>query len=207
MFITFEGPDGSGKTTTVNMLAEFLKEEDINFLLTREPGSKHSKVSKKIRKIIIDPENNISDMAEALLFAADRRMHLDNIIIPALEEGKVVLCDRYIDSSLAYQGSGRRLGILEIKKINDIATENKYPDLTIFFDISLKDSEKRVDKRAAPKDRMELAGREFHQRVYDGYQEVIKMFPERIKVIDASKPKEEVFEQVKKIIIDFIKTK
>ncbi|MCK5806964.1 MAG: dTMP kinase [Mycoplasmataceae bacterium] len=206
MFITFEGPDGSGKTTAVNSIAEFLKSEGIEFLLTREPGSKHSKASRKIRKIIIDPENNISDMAEALLFAADRRMHLDNIINPALDEGKIVLCDRYIDSSLAYQGVGRGLGIKEIKKINDIATENKYPDLTIFFDISLDDSEKRVDQRA-PKDRLELAGRDFHQRVYDGYQEVIKMFPKRIKVIDASKSKEEVFEQAKKIIVDFIRTK
>ena len=206
MFITFEGPDGSGKTTTVNLLADFLKLEGYEFLLTREPGSKHNNVSGKIRKIIIDPENNISDMAEALLFAADRRMHLDNVIKPALKKGKIVLCDRYIDSSLAYQGSGRMLGIDKIKKINEIATENQYPDLTIFFNISLNDSEKRVNKRS-PKDRMELAGKDFHQRVYEGYQKVIKMFPKRIRVIDASKTKKEVFEQAKKIIIDFIKTK
>ncbi|MCK5867480.1 MAG: dTMP kinase, partial [Mycoplasmataceae bacterium] len=110
------------------------------------------------------------------------------------------------DSSLAYQGYGRGLGIERVKKINDIATENRYPDLTIFFDISLSDAERRVNQRA-PKDRLELAGRDFHQKVYDGYQEVIKMFPKRIRVIDASKTKEEVFQQVKKIIIDFISAK
>ena len=206
MFITFEGPDGSGKTTALNLLAEYLRSEGIEFLLTREPGSKHNEASKIIRKIIIDPKNNISDMAEALLFAADRRMHLDNIINPALKEDMIVLCDRYIDSSLAYQGYGRGLGIERVKKINDIATENRYPDLTIFFDISLSDAERRVNQRA-PKDRLELAGRDFHQKVYDGYQEVIKMFPKRIRVIDASKTKEEVFQQVKKIIIDFISAK
>lgn len=203
MFITFEGPDGSGKSTAISKLADYLTSEGIDFILTREPGSSHSKESEAIREIITNKDNNIPALTEALLFAADRRLHLDTVILPALKEGKIVLCDRYVDSSLAYQGAGRGLGIKNIKDINEVATEKKYPDLTIFFDIKPEDSEKRVDERA-PKDRMELAGKEFHKKVYEGYQEVIKMFPERIQVVDAVQTREKVFEDVKAIVLNKI---
>ena len=199
MFITFEGPDGSGKSTVIKSLENYLSSKGIDFISTREPGTPHTKESEAIREILVDKDNHIPHVTEALLFAADRRMHLDNIINPALKEGKIVLCDRFIDSSLAYQGAGREIGINNIKTINEIATDNQYPDLTIFFDIKPNESEKRVDERA-PKDRMELAGKEFHKRVYDGYQEIIKMFPERIVTVDASKTKDEVFQKVKEII-------
>ena len=204
MFITFEGPDGSGKSTALKSLTELFDEMKIKYILTREPGSPHSEESKKIREIITNKDSKLPNITEALLFAADRRMHLDNIINPALAEGKIVLCDRYIDSSLAYQGAGRQIGIDVVKQINELATEKQWPDLTIFFDIKPLDSEKRVDERAE-KDRLELAGKDFHGRVYDGYMEVLKMFPERIISVDASRSREEVFEEVKKIVLNSLK--
>lgn len=200
MFITFEGPDGSGKSTAISLLSDYLKSQKIDFILTREPGAPNSKESAAIREIIINKDNKIPPLTEALLFAADRRMHLDNVILPAINAGKIVLCDRYIDSSLAYQGEGRGLGIDKIKQINDIATNSTYPDLTIFFDIEPIDSEKRVDARA-PKDRMELSGRDFHENVYKGYKKVIEIFKDRFQVVDATKTKEEVFEEVKMIVL------
>ena len=200
MFITFEGPDGSGKSTAIEKLAKKLESLNIDFVLTREPGAPSSKESASIREIIVNKDNNIPPLTEALLFAADRRMHLDNVILPSLKKGKIVLCDRYIDSSLAYQGAGRELGINNIKNINDIATNGKYPDLTIFFDILPSASEKRVDDRA-PKDRMELLGRDFHEKVYKGYKEIIDMFKERYEVVDASQSREKVYEDVEKIVL------
>lgn len=206
MFITFEGPDGSGKTTALSSLVDFLKQNNIEFILTREPGSATSNEAKKIREIILDPANDITPMTEAILYAADRRLHLEKLIWPALKQNKLVLCDRYLDSTLAYQGSGRQLGIKEMLSLQEIVTEKTFPDLTIFFDISPEESEKRVDARA-PKDRLELAGKEFHQRVYDGYKQVVAMFPERIKTIDATQSKEDVLEQVKKYVLEAINKK
>ena len=204
MFITFEGPDGSGKSTAIERLANFFTDNKIDFVLTREPGAPNSKESEIIRGMLKDKENNIPPLTEALLFAADRRMHLDNVILPALKSNKIVLCDRYIDSSLAYQGAGRELGIDKIRKINELATDSKYPDLTIFFDIKPIDSAKRVNSRA-PKDRIELSGEDFNQRVYKGYQEVVELFSDRIKIVDANQSRDEVFEEVKNIVINEIK--
>ena len=204
MFITFEGPDGSGKSTAINSLSEFLTNNGIDFILTREPGNPYSKESAAIREILINKDNDMPPMTEALLFAADRRLHLENVIFPALKEGKIVLCDRYIDSSLAYQGAGRELGIDNIKSINEIATDNTWPDLTIFFDIKPEDTKLRVDQRAE-RDRMELAGDDFSQRVYEGYHKLIKMFPKRFEVVNALKSKEEVFNDVKEIVLNKIK--
>ena len=205
MFITFEGPDGSGKTTALNTLVDYLKSQGIEFILTREPGSELSKESRAIRELLINPENNIPDMAEAILFSADRRIHLEQVIWPALKENKIVLCDRYVDSSLAYQGAGRQLGIEEIKTINEVATNKTYPDLTVFFDITPEQSAARIEKRGGQEhDRMELAGQDFHKRVYEGYQTVIKMFPNRFEVVDATMPREKVFETVKDIVLKHI---
>lgn len=198
MFITFEGPDGSGKTTQINKLVEFLEESNIPFVFTREPGTQHSKASEKIREILIDKENEIPPLTEAMLFAADRKMHLEQVILPALKENKLVICDRYVDSSLAYQGAGRQLGIEKIRLLNEIAIENKYPDYTFFFDLKPVDSKLRINNRAESRDRFELSGESFNERVYQGYLDVIKLFPERFVVIDASKPIDEVFEQLKK---------
>ena len=204
MFISFEGPDGSGKSTSIKKISIFLKSKNIDFILTKEPGNSYSKESKQIREILTNKESNIPNITEALLFAADRRIHLDKVILPSLKKGKIVLCDRYIDSSLAYQGEGRKLGIEKVRIINEIATDKKYPDLTIFFDIKPTDSKQRVEQRA-PKDRIELIGNEFNKRVYEGYLKLKKIFPNRIISIDASKNKEEVFQQVKEIIIKKLK--
>lgn len=198
MFITFEGPDGSGKTTQITKLVSYLEEMKIPFVFTREPGTPHSKASEKIREILVDKDNKIPALTEAMLFAADRKMHLDQVIIPAINEGKLVICDRYVDSSLAYQGAGRGLGIEKIKTLNEIAIENMYPDVTFFFDLKPVESKQRMDKREESRDRFELSGEDFNQRVYNGYLDVIKMFPERFVVIDASKQIEDVFAQLKK---------
>ena len=199
MFITFEGPDGSGKTTALEGLKKYLDGKNFKYVFTREPGAHSSKEANQIRKIILDKENNITPMTEAILYAADRRLHLEKLIWPALRKNEVVLCDRYLDSSLAYQGKARKLGIKEIKELNEIVTEKTYPDVTIFFDITPTEAAERVDSRA-PKDRMELEPDSFREDVYTGYQEVIKMFPERFRRVDASKSKEEVLKQVIEII-------
>ena len=198
MFITFEGPDGSGKTTQINKLIKFLEESNVPFVFTREPGTQHSKASKKIREILVDRENQIPPLTEAMLFAADRKMHLDQVILPALKENKLVICDRYVDSSLAYQGAGRQLGIEKVKLLNEIAIESKYPDYTFFFDLKPADYKLRINNRAESRDRFELSGESFNERVYQGYLDVIKLFPERFVIIDASKPIDEVFKQLKK---------
>ncbi len=205
-FITFEGPDGSGKTTALVGLNKYLSNNypNLKYIFTREPGGTENPEAEKIRKIILDKENTIDDKSEALLYAAARRLHLEQTVWPALKKKELVLCDRYIDSSLAYQGAGRGLGLEWVKRINDIATDKTWPDLTLFFDITPEESMKRTDERA-PKDRLELAGKQFHEKVYKGYHEIIKQFPNRIKVIDASQNKEKVLEDVIKIIEEAIK--
>ncbi len=203
MFITFEGPDGSGKSTALASLVKFLKSQKIDFVLTREPGSETSKEAKKIRDIILDPKNEITPMTEAILYAADRRLHLEQLIWPALQKGRLVICDRYLDSTLAYQGFGRKLGFQKMLSLQKVITENTFPDLTIFFDISPERAMGRVDARSS-KDRLEMAGQDFHVRVYKGYKKIVSKFPERIKVVDATKSKKEVLDQVKGIVMDFI---
>lgn len=198
IFITFEGPDGSGKTTLTTRLATYLENNNKTVMLTREPGG--IGISEKIREIILDPKNDkMDDRSEALLYAASRRQHLIEKVLPALEEDKIVLCDRFIDSSLAYQGYARGIGIEEVLKINLFAIENHMPDLTIFIDVDPLVGLSRVGNRGE-KDRLELAGDSFHSRVYQGYHEVVKMYPERIKVVDGNGTIDEVFDRVLKIV-------
>ena len=199
MFISFEGQDGSGKSSLIKKIEKFLEKNKIEFVSTREPGNFHSKESKQIRNILIKKENNLPPITEALLFAADRRMHLDEVILPSLKANKIVLCDRYIDSSLAYQGSGRQIGIAKVKAINEIATKGKYPDLTFFLKVSRANALKRMKKRQL-KDRIEIAKNGFQQRVFKGYKEIAIMFPQRFKIIDANQSREKVYEDTIKII-------
>ncbi|WP_335904852.1 dTMP kinase [Mycoplasma todarodis] len=205
LFITFEGPDGSGKTTALRSLVAYLQKNrnDLDFIFTREPGGSKNASAEKVRNIILDKENIIGDKSEALLYAAARRLHLEQTIWPALKENKMVLCDRYIDSSLAYQGEGRGLGIEFVTELNNLATDNTWPDVTIFFDITPEAAMERASNRA-PKDRLELAGDEFHQKVYKGYKKVIANNPERFRVIDATQSIEKVFEDVLSIIAKLI---
>ncbi len=199
LFITFEGADGCGKTTQMNLLAEYLKKENIPFILTREPGGKG--LGEKVREILLNYEGPVSDRCESFLFLADRAQNIDIIVNPAVEKGKIVLCDRHIDSTVAYQGYGRGLDIERINMLNDIATNGKKPDLTFVFDIDVETSMKRV---GTEKDRLESAGIEFHNRVRNGYLELAKQEPKRIKVLDATKSIEEIHKQVIEIFTSLI---
>jgi len=207
MFVTFEGPDGAGKSTILKMIIDFLKEQKVEYFLTKEPGAENNRVSKKIRKILLDTKNEMSDMTEALLYTADRRLNLETNIWPNLEKGILVIGDRYFDSTFAYQGAGRGLGIENMIQLQEIATKKTYPDITFFFDLSPEESKVRLEKRdkLGQLDRLELAGKEFHKRVYDGYKEVIsKDTRNRFRVIDSSRTIDEVFKQVKKIFVEEI---
>ena len=196
IFITFEGPDGAGKSTIINMVAQQLG----NILLTREPGG--IDIAEQIRAVILDKENTAMDpRTEALLYAAARRQHLIEKVKPALDEGKIVLCDRFVDSSLAYQGYARGLGIDEVFAINHFAIENLMPQLTIYFDIEPALGLERINKNKGREiNRLDLENLEFHQKVRAGYHLLIDRFPERIRCIDASGTVEEVLVETLRII-------
>lgn len=202
MFITFEGPDGSGKSTVIKKVYEKLINDGYPIVLTREPGG--TPISEKIRNVILDNDNTALDArTEALLYAASRRQHLVEKIWPALREGKIVLCDRFLDSSLAYQGGGRHLGIENVLNVNLFATENTYPDLTLFFNISPEEGLKRVSadkKRVA--DRLDNENENFHHDVYNAFLKVVNDNKNRIVVIDATKSIDEVVDSAYKIIKD-----
>ena len=191
LFITFEGPDGCGKTTQLMLLAKYLKAQGHEVVVTREPGARG--LGEKIREILLNYDGEVSSRAEAFMFLADRAQHIDVIVNPAIKSGKIVLCDRHTDSSVAYQGYGRRLDIDEIKRLNSIATNGKKPDMTLIFDIDVETSMARVGDT---KDRMESAGIEFFNRVRNGYLEIAKQEPNRVKVLDASKSIEEIHKNV-----------
>ena len=200
MFITFEGPDGSGKSTVIKAVYERLINDGYSVILTREPGG--TPIAEKIRDIILDNSNTALDArTEALLYAASRRQHLVEKIWPAIKEGKIVLCDRFLDSSLAYQGEGRKLGIENILNVNLFATENTYPDLTLFFNISPEEGLKRVSKdKKRVADRLDNENANFHQEVYNGFLKVNSMYKDRIQIVDATKSLNEVIENAYKII-------
>ncbi len=195
MFITFEGCEGVGKSRQIRLLEEYLKQNKINYYLTREPGG--TAVSEQIRSVILDGKNvDMTDECEALLYAAARVQLLKENVAPRLEKGELVLCDRYIDSSLAYQGYARGLGVEFVEKINDYAIKNFMPNYTLFLCLSPEQAFKRkggVDKT----DRLELSGMEFHNKVYQGYLELSKKYSDRFIVIDASG---EIHETHQKII-------
>ncbi len=192
LFITFEGNDGSGKTTISKKVYEALLEKGYPVIYTREPGG--IEIAEKIRTIILDPNHTAMDArCEALLYAASRRQHLIEKVLPALEIGKIVLCDRFIDSSLAYQGIGRGIGIDEVLKINQFAIESHMPDATFFLSVSLDTGMQRVNARGNL-DRMDLEANDFHHRVAEGYEKVKEMFAERMIEIDAEADMETVFQ-------------
>ena len=205
LFITIEGPEGSGKTTACKKLVSKLEKEGYDILYTREPGG--SEIAEQIRKIILSTKNTkMNPGTEALLYAAARRQHLVERIKPALESNKIVICDRYIDSSLAYQGFARGLGYKEVYNINMFATEGILPDLTIYFDIDAKKGLERIsrDKRRE-KNRLDLEKIEFHNKVCNGYRQLIKKFPKRMKALDASLDQDQVYQQLEKLVYSKIK--
>lgn len=202
-FITFEGPDGSGKTTVSTGVYNKLKEEGYDVIYTREPGG--IDIAEQIRSVILDPKNTAMDArTEALLYAASRRQHLVEKVLPALERGAIVLCDRFIDSSLAYQGCGRHLGIQEVYDINQFAIEGHMPDKTIFLNVSPEVGLERVNANRSFVDRMELESMQFHQDVYNGYQKVVEMYKDRMIIIDSSRTSDvviaEAYDKVMEII-------
>lgn len=203
MFITLEGPDGSGKTTVSKLVEQRLKEENYKVLLTREPGG--IDIAEQIRLIILDTKNTAMEArTEALLYAAARRQHLVEKVQPAINEGYIVLCDRFIDSSLVYQGIGRNIGIEEVYKMNLFAIEDTMPNKTIFFDLPYQEGLKRISGSTRVADRLDLESDEFHKNVYEGYLKICDKYKDRIIKIDASKSIEEVADQVIRVIKDLI---
>jgi dTMP kinase len=199
-FITFEGCDGCGKTTVLKLVSEELSKRKVDFLLTREPGG--SKIAEQIRNIILDKKNIEEDSrTEALLYAASRRQHLTDVVLPALKQGKLVLSDRYIDSSLAYQGYARGIGIKEVMSINAFAINGLMPDVTFFLDLTPEEGLKRIASRSRESDRLDKEKLAFHQKVYEGYKIIIREDPKRFVIIDARKtPAQETKEIVDKIM-------
>ena len=201
-FITFEGPDGSGKSTVAEKICEKLLTSGYDVIHTREPGG--IEISERIRNVILDPKNTMMDAkTEALLYAASRRQHLVEKVIPAVNSGKIVICERFIDSSLAYQGYGRQIGIDDVLGINLFAIDNTYPNLTIYLDVDEQVGLDRLKDREY-KDRLDQESIDFHHRVVQGYREVLKKFKDRITIVDASKPLDEVIENSYKIILGLV---
>lgn len=202
LFITFEGADGSGKTTQLNLIKDFLEKDGYEVVVTREPGA--LELGQKIRNILLHHDGVVADGCEMFLFLADRAQHVETLIKPSVKSGKIVLCDRHTDSSVAYQGYGRNQDVELLKKLNKIAVNGLIPDLTLLFDVSTETAQKRV---GSDKDRMEASGFEFHNRVRNGYLELQKEEPDRIKLINANNSVENVYEQTKNTIINLLREK
>ena len=202
MFITIEGPEGSGKTTAVNSAVKKLEELGYQIVRTREPGG--TPIAEQIRNVILDKANTKMDpRTEALLYAASRRQHLVEKVWPALKEGKIVICDRFLDSSLAYQGGARHLGIDNVLNVNLFATENTYPDLTLLFDIEPELGLQRIAENASREvNRLDLEKLEFHKEVRNSFLELARRYPERYVIIDASLSMEEVADNTLKSILN-----
>jgi len=198
LFITFEGIDGCGKTTQINLLNDYLKSKNYNTILTLEPGG--SDIGRNLRQILLHYDGFVDDTCELLLYLADRAQHTQTVIMDNVNKGNIVLCDRYIDSTVAYQGYARFGDIEKINFLNEIATKGKKPDITFLFDIDVEIAQGRVGKE---KDRLEKESLDFHNRTRFGYLEIAKQ-NERIKVIDSSKTIDEIFEEVKKYIDDLL---
>ncbi len=200
LFITLEGPEGSGKTTAALKIVDTLKTLGYEVVYTREPGG--IEIAEQIRQVILDPKNTAMDAkTEALLYAASRRQHLVEKVMPALQTDKIVLCDRFVDSSLVYQGMGRNLGIETVYQMNLFAIEDVMPDLTIFFDVEPTVGLARIAAdNTREVNRLDMETIEFHQKVYEGYLEVARHFPNRIQSIDASQNQDTVFEQCLSLI-------
>lgn len=202
-FITLEGPDGSGKTTVSLKIVQLLQQQGYKVMLTREPGGVD--IAEQIRNVILDKKNTSMDAkTEALLYAAARRQHLVEKVLPALQQGYIVICDRFVDSSLAYQGVGRQLGIDKVYAINLFAIEDIMPDKTIFFDIDYQLGLQRIRKNERVSDRMDEASQDFHKMVYDGYLQICQKYADRIVKIDASQDVDHVVEaamkEIKKVL-------
>jgi dTMP kinase len=206
MFITFEGIDGSGKSTQIQLLKEMLEKRNHVVTTLREPGG--NILSEQIRQLLLDSKEQVDPRCELLLFTAARAQLVSSVIRPALEAGKIVICDRYIDSSVAYQGYGRGLSIESIESINDFATAGLIPDITFIFDLSVDDAAKRAgfrsnDNQTKP-DRMERSGDAFFERTKQGYLDIAKESDRNIFIINANDAMNDIREQVESIVVSYL---
>ncbi len=204
-FITFEGIDGSGKTTQLRMIANDLRVKELNVLTTCEPGG--TPLGRRLRTTLLETEENVAPMAELLLFAADRAQHINFLVKPALAEGKIVISDRYADATAAYQGAGRGFDKKTINQIIKLATGGLKPDLTLFFDLPVEKSLMRTNSRNAAgeqKNRMDFETSEFYARVRECYLEIAEKEKKRFRVIDASGSIEEVHRKALDVISEFL---
>ncbi|MGN1401124.1 MAG: dTMP kinase [Bacillus sp. (in: firmicutes)] len=207
IFITVEGPEGAGKTTILGLLQEELQQRGFSVLLTREPGG--ISIAEQIRQVLLNKENtSMDERTEALLYAAARRQHLVEKVCPALKKGTIVLCDRFVDSSLAYQGYARGLGIDNVMQINRFAIDDTMPDLTLYYDIDPKQGLERIganNKREV--NRLDMEALSFHKKVREGYLQLAGRYPERIKQVDASQNIEKVLQDSIYVIEEYLQHK
>lgn len=203
LFITIEGPDGSGKSTQIDRIREYFQEKDFPVLFLREPGG--TAIGEKLREIILDPQYSaMKPLTEALLYAAARAQIVEERIVPSLEAGTTVVCDRYIDSSIAYQAFGRELGPI-VENINKYAVNKAVPDLTIFLMLPPAEGFSRIERDAREKDRIENASLDFHKRVFAGYETIAQEEPGRVFQVDASLPVDEIAEKIARKLDDLLK--
>jgi dTMP kinase len=197
VFITFEGVDGAGKSTQLKLLLDYLQESGVDYVFTREPGG--TPLAERIRELVLDPANQgMSVITEGLLFAAGRADHVTNLVRPALEAGKVVICDRFVDSSMVYQGVAGGLPLEFLSQVNEMATGALKPHRTIILDIAPEVAQSR--RSATEADRIEQKDEGYHQQVRAGYMELATAEPRRVKVVDASGTVEAVQEQIRKLV-------
>ena len=211
-FITFEGIDGSGKSTQLRLLNNFLQANGYNPLITREPGG--TPVGLRLRAALLDASEEVDPLTELLVFAADRAQHVRRVIRPALSDARIVISDRYADATVAYQGAGRGFSPELIREIVQLATEGLKPDLTVLFDLGIDESTSRTTRRSSGKsshksgpDRLDIEDAEFHARVRDAYLQIARAEPERVKLVDSSGPVEITHEQVKDIVVSFLQSR
>jgi len=207
-FITFEGIDGSGKSTQLRLLANLLQQEGCEVLLTREPGG--TPVGNRLRAALLDAHEEVDPLTELLVFAADRAQHVRRVLRPALQSGRIVFSDRYADATRAYQGAGRGFSPELIEEIIQLATEGLKPDLTVLFDLPIEDSTARTRRRGngtQQGDRLDAEDDDFHTRVRKAYLQLAKSEPDRIKIVNTNQPLELTHQSVKEIIIPFLRSR
>jgi dTMP kinase len=208
-FITFEGIDGSGKSTQLRLLSSFLRMNGCDVLSTREPGG--TQLGLRLRAALLDAQEEVDPLTELLVFAADRAQHVRRMLRPSLESGRVVLSDRYADATVAYQGGGRGFPPELIAEIVHLATDGLVPDLTLLFDVSINESTNRMTRRSSSeknsRDRLDTENSDFHSRVREAYLAIAEADPERVKLVDTSGAVEKTHERVKAIVVPFLASK
>jgi dTMP kinase len=202
VFITFEGPEGSGKSTHVQLLASYLRKRGRRVTVTREPGG--TPLAKPLRRLLLQTKQTITPLTELFLYEADRAQHVETLVRPALERGHIVLCDRFTDSTLAYQGDGRGLPKAAIEMLNRIATRSLTPHLTVLLDVPIEQGLRQARAKKGRHDRLEHAGRAFHHRVRKGFLSLARKFTRRIRVVAQQRKIEETQRQIRRLVDHYL---